>query len=100
MNNSVTVFAPIELYFIDHSARTMSRFAITDNLPGLLEILQLVIDSCSSGLENVVFLDPLRPGMVGSAARVGAHYGIRKRTFAEELDNVQTWTIPEGGADA
>ena len=100
MAKVITVFAPVELYFINRAARTLSRFAITDNLPGLLEILQIVADTRDAALDDVAILDPLRPGKIGSAARIGAHYGIRKRTFSEKLDNVQTWTIPEGGGDA
>lgn len=87
------VFLPVELYFVDHDKKTLSRFAITDNLPGLLDILQLVCD-CMSGLDNVVILDPARPGKIASAAKIAAHYGLRKRTFDEKLNDVRTWTIP------
>lgn len=92
-----TVFCPVELYFADNEKKTLSRFAITDNLPGLLDILQLVLDGCMSGLDDVVILDPLRPGKAANAARIAAHYGLRKRSFDEKLNNVQTWTI--GGAN-
>lgn len=89
------VFLPVELYLIDRAGKTLQRFAITDNLPGLLDILQIVIDSSINGLEDVAILDPARPGMIGNAARIAAHYGLRKRSFDEKLNNVRTWTIPE-----
>jgi hypothetical protein len=89
------IFLPVELYFIDHAGKTLQRFAITDNLPGLLDILQLVLDGSKNGLDDVAILDPARPGMIGNAARIAAHYGLRKRSFDEKLDNIRTWTIPE-----
>lgn len=91
--NIVKAFLPVELYFVDNVKKTLSRFAITDNLPGLLDILQLVIDSHTSGLEDVVILDPARPGKVASAARIGEYYGLRKRSFDEKLDNVKTYNL-------
>ena len=81
----------LELYFVDNVKKTLSRFAKTDNLPGLLDILQLVLDGCVSGLDDVVILDPLRPGKYANAARVGAYYGLRKRTPDERLRNVKTY---------
>lgn len=81
----------LELYFVDKVKKTLSRFAKTDNLPGLLDILQLVLDSCISGLDDVVILDPLRPGKYASAARVAAFYGLRKRTPNERLRDVKTY---------
>lgn len=91
----VKIFLPVELCFIDHVGKTLQKFAITDNLPGLLDILQIVIDSSKNGLEDVAILDPARPGMIGNAARIAAHYGLRKRSFDEKLDNIRTWTIPD-----
>lgn len=73
----------------------MSRFAIVDNLPGLLDLLQIVLDTCNSGLDNVVILDPLRPGKAASAAAIAAYYGMRKRSFNEKLENVRTWSASE-----
>ena len=87
------VFAPVELYLKDDSKKTLSRFAITDNLSGLLDLLQIVLDSCVSGLDDVVILDPLRPGKAASGAKIAAHYGMRKRSFYEKLDNVRTWSV-------
>lgn len=87
------VFAPVELFFKDDAKKTLSRFAITDNLPGLLDILQIVLDTCTTGLDNVVILDPLRPSKAASAAAIAAHYDMRKRSFSEKLDNVQTWSV-------
>ena len=89
----VKAFLPVELYLKNDVKKTLSRFAIVDNLPGLLDILQLVLDTCNSGLDDVVILDPSRPGKAASAAAIAAHYGMRKRSFAEKLDNVRTWTI-------
>ena len=93
-------FLPVELYFANHDKKTLSRFAITDNLPGLLDILQLVIDSFSCSMDDVIILDPARPGKVASAARIVDFYGLRRRSFDEKLNNIRTWTIPEGGAIA
>lgn len=90
-------FLPVELYFANHDKKTLSRFAITDNLPGLLDILQLVIDGFTGGLDNVVILDPARPGKAASASRIANFYGLRRRSFDEKLKNIRTWTIPEGG---
>lgn len=91
----IKTFLPVELYLKDDVKKTLSRFAITDNLPGLLDILQIVLDTCTTGLDNVVILDPLRPGKAASAAAIAAHYGMRKRSFAEKLDNVRTWSASE-----
>ena len=81
----------LELYFVDHGKRTLSRFAKTDYLAGLLDILQLVLDSRTSGLDNVVIMDPARPGRAASAARIATHYGMRRRSFDEKLANVKTY---------
>lgn len=89
----IKTFLPVELYLKDDVKKTLSRFAIVDNLSGLLDILQLVLDTCTTGLDDVVILDPSRPGKAASGARIAAHYGMRKRSFAEKLDNVRTWTI-------
>lgn len=89
----VKTFLPVELYLKDDAKKTLSRFAIVDNLPGLLDILQLVLDTCTTGLDDVVILDPSRPGKAASGAAIAAHYSMRKRSFAEKLDNVRTWTI-------
>lgn len=83
----------LELYFVDNVKKTLSRFAKTDNLPGLLDILQLVLDGCVSGLDDVAILDPLRPGKYANAARVAAFYGLRKRTFDEKLKNIVTYKL-------
>ena len=91
-------FAPVELFFKDDIKKTLSRFAIVDNLPDLLDLLQIVLDSCVSGLDNVVILDPLRPGKAASAAAIAAHYGMRKRSFSEKLDNVRTWSVENAEA--
>lgn len=91
----VKTFLPVELYLKNDVEKTLSRFAIVDNLSGLLDILQLVLDTCTTGLDNVVILDPSRPGKAASAAAIAAHYGMRKRSFSEKLDNVRTWTINE-----
>lgn len=91
----IKTFLPVELYLKDDVKKTLSRFAIVDNLPGLLDILQLVLDTCTTGLDDVVILDPARPGKAASGAKIAAHYGMRKRSFAEKLDNVRTWTINE-----
>jgi len=91
----IKTFLPVELYLKDDVKKTLSRFAITDNLPGLLDILQLVLDTCTTGLADVVILDPSRPGKAASGAKIAAHYGMRKRSFDERLDKVRTWTIKE-----
>lgn len=83
----------LELYFVDHEKKALYRFGKADNLPGLLDIMQLVLDSSTHGLDGVVILDPLRPGKAASAARVAAHYGMRKRSFAEKLANVTTYNL-------
>ena len=84
----------MELYFIDHKKRTLSRFAIIGNLPALLDILQLLIDSCTSGLENVTARDP-ETGNHYSPAAITARYGMRKRSFMERMNNVKTYNLPE-----
>ena len=89
----IKTFLPVELYLKDDARKTLSRFAIVDNLPDMLDLLQIVLDSCVSGLDNVVILDPLRPGKAASAAASAAHYGMRKRSFSEKLDNVRTWSV-------
>ncbi len=89
----IKTFLPVELYLKDDAKKTLSRFAIVDNLPGLLDILQLVLDTCTTGLDDVVILDPSRPGKAASGAKIAAHYGMRKRSFAEKLDNIQTWSV-------
>lgn len=81
----------LELYFVDHIGKTLQRFAKTDYLEGLLDLLQIVLDTSKNGLDDVVILDPLRPGKAASAARVAAYYGMRKRTFYERLENVTTY---------
>ena len=73
----------LELYFIDHEKKALYRFGKADNLPGLLDILQLVLDSCTSGLDDVIIIDPARPGKVASAARVAVHYGMRRRPLTK-----------------
>ena len=83
----------LELYFIDHGKKALYRFGKADNLPGLLDILQIVLDSCTSGLDCVVIINPARPGKVASAARVSAHYGMRRRSFDEKLANVKTYNL-------
>ena len=47
----------LELYFIDRKSKTLQRFAIVDNMPGLLDILQIVLDSRIGGLEDVTAHD-------------------------------------------
>lgn len=89
--NIKKTFLPIELYFVDNAKKTLSRFAITDNLSGLLDILQIILDSCENGLKNVVILDPARPGKVASAAQIGEYYGLRKRSFDEKINNIKTY---------
>ena len=84
----------LELYFIDHKQRTLSRFAIIDNLPALLDILQLVMDSCTCGLANVTARDP-ETGNHYSPAAITARYGMRKRSFLERMNNVKTYSLPE-----
>ena len=83
----------LELYFISHEKKTLYRFGKADYLPGLLDILQLVLDGCTSGLDDVVIMDPARPGKVASAARVAAHYGMRRRSFDEKMNNVTTYNL-------
>ena len=83
----------LELYFIDHEKKALYRFGKADNMPGLLDIMQIVLDSCTSGLDDVVILDPLRPGKAASAARVAAHYGLRRRSFDEKLRDVKTYNL-------
>lgn len=83
----------LELYFVNNEKRTMSRFAKADYLAGLLDILQLVLDSSVNGLDDVVIIDQARPGKVASAARVAAYYGLRRRTFDEKLNDVKTYSL-------
>ena len=87
----------IGLYFRDNEKKALYRFAIVDNLPALLDVAQLVMDTRDNALADVIALDPARPGMFADVARIAAHYGMRKRTFSEKLENVKTYTIPEGG---
>lgn len=82
----------LELYFIDRKGKTLQRFAIVDNLPGLLDILQLLIDSRIGGLEDVTARD-IVTGNYYSPGKIAAHYGMRKRSFAEKLDNVKTYNL-------
>lgn len=86
----------VGLYIRSEEQKALFRFAITDNLPGLLDILQYCIDSMTDGLANIVIIDPLLPGKYAEGSAVGAHYGIRKRTFQEKLDDIKTYTIKEG----
>lgn len=83
----------LELYFIDNEKKTLSRFAKTDYLAGLLDILQIVLDSSINGLDDVAIIDPARPGMYASAARVSARYGLRRRSFDEKLRDVKTYDL-------
>lgn len=83
----------LELYFMDRENKKLFRFGKTDYLEGLLDILQIVVDSCSGGLADVVILDPGRSGKMASAARVADCYGLRKRTFDEKIRNVKTYKL-------
>lgn len=87
-------FVPVELFFADHEKKALYRFAIVDNLPGLLDIAQIVLDSCVTGLKNVYGLEPVSEKLF-SVEKLAEKYGLRKRNFDEKLDNVKTYTIPE-----
>ena len=89
-----TITSGLELYFIDRKGKTLQRFAIVDNLPGLLDILQLLIDSRAGGLEDVTARD-IETGNYYSPAKIAAHYNMRKRSFDEKLANVKTYTLEE-----
>lgn len=86
-------FAPLELYFINYDKKEMYRFAITDNLFGLLDLLQYVADSSTSGLESVAIRCTVRKRSF-VAAKLAEHYNIRKRSFDERMKNIRTWTLP------
>ena len=89
----IITFRPVELYFKNDAKKTLSRFAIVDNLPGMLDLLQIVLDSSVSGLSDVVGLDPAVPGKYINCARLADHYGLRKRNFYERIKNVKTYQI-------
>ena len=84
----------IELYFIDHDKKRKYRFAYVDCIPALLEIAQILADTRTGGLRDVVALEP-SSGNYYDVARIAAHYGLRKRALAESMDDVQTWTYTE-----
>ena len=84
----------LELYFVDRKGKTLQRFAIVDNLPGLLDILQIVLDSCTGGLSDVTARD-IVTGKYYSPAKIAAHFGMRKRSFDEKLANVKTYTLED-----
>jgi len=90
--NTIICFAPIELYYVNREKEVLYRFAIVDNLPGLLDILQLVLDGCTTGLDDVVGLDTLS-GKYFKVAPLAARHGMRKRTFYEKLDNIKTYSL-------
>ena len=83
----------LELYLVNHEKKTLSRFAIVDNMPGLLDILQILADTRDNGLENVIGRDP-ENGNCYNVAAIAAHYGMRRRSFDERLQNVKTYTLP------
>lgn len=83
----------VGLYFRDNDKKTLSRFALADNLPGMLDILQIVLDTCVNALADVVILDPLRPDKYAEAALVAAHYNMRKRNFNERMNNTKTYNL-------
>ena len=86
-------FRPVFLCFVDNKKRTLSRFAVVDNLPDMLDIFQLILDTCVDGLDSVTGLDDSRPGKMLNASRVAARYGLRRRSFDERLENVRTYTL-------
>ena len=90
--NTVVCFAPVELYFANMEKKTLSRFAIVDNMPDLLDILQLVLDGCTTGLDDVIGLDTLS-GRYFKTAPLAARHGMRKRTFDEKLSDVKTYSL-------
>ena len=82
----------LELYFIDRKGKTLQRFAIMDNMPGLLDILQIVLDSRKGGLVDVTARDIVTGNYYNTDA-IAAHYGMRKRSFDEKLKNIKTYTL-------
>lgn len=89
---SATITDGLELYFIDRKGKTLQRFAIVDNVPGLLDILQLLIDSRNGGLTDVTARD-IVTGNYYNVGAIAAHYGMRKRTFDEKLADVKTYNL-------
>ena len=83
----------IEIYLLDHEKKTASRIGIADNDPGVLEILQYLIDGMDS-LDNVGLYSPEK-NQLFNVAKVVEVTGLRKRNLDERLRNVPTWTIPD-----
>ena len=90
MNNPV--FPTLVLYFIDFQKKTLSRFGVVDNLPGLLDIFQILLDSCTTGLSEVTAHDVANDRYL-NAAKIAEYYGMRKRTFDEKLSDVKTYNL-------
>ena len=90
MNTKIT--EGLELYFIDRERKKLFRFAIVDNMPGLLDILQIVLDSRTGSLEDVTARD-IVTGNYYKPAAIAARYGMRKRTFDEKLADVKTYDL-------
>lgn len=93
MENVLIPAGFVGLFFRDREKLALYRFALADSLPGMLDILQMVLDTCTAGLADTVILDPLRPGKYAEASAVAAHYGMRKRSFDERMTNTKTYTI-------
>lgn len=90
--DNLQCFAPVELYFLDREKMTKSRFAIVDNMPGLLDVLQLVLDSCTTGLADVAGLDTLT-GRMFRVDTLAARHGMRKRTFDERMEGKRVYSL-------
>lgn len=82
----------IEIYLLNRKKHTAGRIGIADHDEGVMEILQYLIDGIGN-LDDVGLYSPDRD-MWFDVAKVAAATGIRKRTFDERLENIQTWKLP------
>ena len=82
----------LEIYLVDHEKEQLFRVGYTDNIPGLLGILQMMIDGITD-FDNRVVVKNTETGHLLNLDRIQKETGLRKRTFQEKLDDVKTWKL-------
>ena len=76
----------------NRKAREETVYASGETVEKFLEFMQYAIDNMSDP-EKLLLLNP-RNGVTYDAYAIATeHYGMRKRTFSERMDNVKTYSI-------
>ena len=75
---------------ITEGAKQTTVWASGSDKESFLRFMQYAIDSMTNP-EKLILLNP-RNGVTYDAYAIATqHYGMRKRTFDERMNNVQTW---------